>query len=148
MSALLALDPGGCTGWSLWLYGDQSPLEHVDHGQIPGGVDGFVSWWRQSGISWDEVVSESFVLDGRTPNPDITPLRIEGALAVLWRQGVHYQRNTAKMHLTNDQAKEFGVYWPGQQHAIDSARHAFARMKAIRHMPSLLRYWPPRKAAA
>ena len=144
VTSLLALDPGGTTGWSLWRFTEAMPIEHVAHGQVSGGVDGFVQWWhRQDEQDIDEVVSESFVLDGRTASPDITPLRIEGALAVLW-PGVIYQRNVYKGHVPDAKIKELGLWWAGEPHAVDSMRHALALMKVRRHLPTLMWAWPPR----
>lgn len=148
---LLALDPGGTTGWSLWEYDSITPLRPIEHGQIVGGVEGFIEWWKDSGIEYefDEVVSESYRLDGRTPKPDVTPLRIEGALAVLWPEVV-YQPNTYKAIVTDERIKALGLWWPGQQHARDSLRHAWARMKHLKHMPTLLAggWGPKRKPVA
>lgn len=137
MRTLLALDPGGTTGWSFWKYDAVTPLLHVDHGMIRGGLDGFIRWWADTnGGDPDEVVSETFVLDGRTAQPDVTPLKIEGALSVLF-PGWIGQRNFAKAHAPDDLLKVKGLWWPGQPHAVDSARHAVAYLKTRRHAPTL-----------
>lgn len=143
---LLALDPGGTTGYSLWVYDSITPLRPLEHGQITGGVDGFIEGWRYLDANWDidEVVSESYRLDGRTPKPDVTPLRIEGALAVL-RPDTVYQPNTYKSIVTDERIKALGLWWPGEQHARDSLRHAWARMRHLKHMPTLLAGWPPKR---
>lgn len=152
MNTLLALDPGGTTGWSCWEYDALTPLRPIAHGQIVGGVRGFVAWWGLQrdglGLPWDEVVSESFVLDGRTPNPNIQPLRIEGALEVLWPGPMVYQRNTFKSHLRDERIKDLGLWWKGQPHAIDSMRHAFALMKVRKHAPTIRMAWPQERRAA
>ena len=146
MNTLLALDPGGTTGWSRWSYDAFTPLRHIDHGQIAGGLVGFVKWWeKQDECDIDEVVSESFVLDGRTTAPDVTPLRIEGALAVLW-PGVIYQRNSYKAHAPNEKIKALGLWWRGEPHAVDTARHALALMKVRKHMPTLRWAYPAPEA--
>lgn len=144
MNTILGLDPGGTTGWSLWQYDALTPPRPIEHGQVSGGLDGFLEWWEGDDMGYRsmEVVSESFRLDGRTPKPDVTPLRIEGALRVL-RPDVIYQPNTMKMHLTDDRIKALGLWWKGEPHAIDSMRHVWALMRARRHMPTLLCGWPP-----
>lgn len=144
MRTILALDPGKCTGWSLWGYDSITPLRPIEHGQAPNGLQGFLDLWRNLNHDYDidEVVSESFRLDGRTPKPDITPLHIEGALAVL-RPDVVYQPNTMKMHMTDERIKALGLWWKGQPHAVDSLRHAWAYMRSVKHMPTLLCGWPP-----
>lgn len=145
MTLLLALDPGGTTGWSIWQYDALTPAMPFEHGQITGGVQGFVEWWREHERDIepdvDEVVSESFVLDGRTVSPDVTPLRIEGALSVLWPHGVIYQRNTFKAHAPDATLKRLGFWWRGEQHARDSARHALAFLKVRKHLPTVRAYW-------
>lgn len=144
MTRLLALDPGESTGWSLWYYDALTHPQLIDHGTITGGVKGLIAWWYTrgsagEGMQWDEVVSESFRLDGRTMFPNITPLRIEGALAVLWPD-VHYQPNTMKAHVTDEWIKDHGLWWKGKGHDRDSLRHAFSYLKIRRHAPTL-RLW-------
>ena len=146
MKKLLALDPGKTTGMSIWGYSDSTPLTHIMHGQIAGGLDGFLEYFYARGVAapFDVIVSESFVLDGRTPNPDVTPLRIEGVLqAHAHRYGtlVRFQRNNFKAHVTNDFLKRNSLYWAGEPHAMDSARHALAYMKVSRHFPTLKYYF-------
>ncbi len=137
MIRLLALDPGGTTGWSSWVYDSLTPLRHVDHGMIPNGLDGFIQWWESTaGGEPDEVVSETFVLDGRTARPDVTPLKVEGALSVLF-PGWIGQRNVMKAHAPDQLLKDKGIWWPGAGHDRDSARHAIAWAKTTRHMPTL-----------
>lgn len=144
MTILLALDPGGTSGWSFWSYSATEPLTHIDHGQISGGNIGFVEWWNDTnGGDPDEVVAEIFVNDHRTADPDLTPLRIEGALDVLF-PGWIGQRNVMKAHADDLFLKRVGLWWPGEQHARDSARHAVALMKVRRHIPTMRRFWPPR----
>lgn len=140
---LLALDPGGTTGWSLWYYGDITPLTHIEHGMIGGGVEGFVRWYIEDAPEFDEIVSESFVLDGRTVSPDVTPLRIEGALVALWPEYVIYQRNLLKRLAPDDLLKRIGLWWAGKGHDRDSARHALALMQSRKHIPTLKWLFPP-----
>jgi hypothetical protein len=139
MSILLAVDPGKTTGASLWKYSETEPLECTWHGQIPDGLQGVIDFMFDHAEP-DIVVSEQFVLDGRTPNPDVTPLHIEGALMrhyeIVW-----FQRNNFKKHVSNEMLKAYDLYWKGEPHAMDSARHALAFMKVNRHMPTLQKYF-------
>ncbi|UOE45901.1 hypothetical protein [Agromyces larvae] len=144
MSVLLALDPGGRTGWSLWRFDAITPITHLEHGTVEGGLDGFIAWWKVEGWQPDVVVSETFVLDGRTPKPDITPLKIEGALSVLFPGWVG-QRNVMKRHAPDAFLKEHGLWWPGKGHDRDSARHAIAWAKTNLHRPTLDAYWGRRR---
>ena len=155
MTLLLALDPGGtpsssksrsATGWSLWSYGAIDPLAPIAHGQVSGDQSTFIRWWKSEAESFgvDEIVCESFRLDGRTPYPDTTPLKVEGALEALAGVPVAFQPNIMKAHLRDDRIKELGLWWPGEPHAIDSMRHAFAFMKVRGHRPTQYMAWPPR----
>ncbi|OJU44467.1 MAG: hypothetical protein BGN98_13870 [Microbacterium sp. 69-7] len=142
MTTLLALDPGGTTGYSLWEYTAITPLTLIHKGQISGGLDGFIAW--SAGMHPEEVVAETFRLDGRTVKPDVTPLRIEGALSVIWPHWIG-QPNTMKVHADDVFMKRAGLSFRGMPHATDSARHALALMKVRRHVPTIKRYWPDRK---
>jgi hypothetical protein len=147
MKKLIAFDPGKTTGMSIWNYDSETPLTLVGSGHIPGGVDGFLEYFypvSKTYPRWDVIVTESFVLDGRTPNPDTTPLKIEGILeSHAHRTGtlIRLQRNNFKAHVDNDMLKKFELYKPGQPHAMDSIRHALAYMKTSKHMPTLKHYF-------
>lgn len=123
------------------------PLNFIDGGQIPNGVAGFVDWVSSvapAGFNGNvTIVSESFVLDGRTKFPDLTPVRIEGALTALLGDGVvHYQRNTYKGRVGDDKLKELGFWIPGQRHQMDARLHALAYLKTQGHLPTVSTYWP------
>lgn len=132
---------------SIWMYDAETPLQLAGYGQIEGGVEGFLEYLYPTDgkhMRWDVIVSESFVLDGRTPSPDVTPLKIEGILeAHAFRTGcqLRFQRNNFKAHVDNDFLKENDLYIPGMPHALDSMRHAIAYMKTSRHMPTLKHYF-------
>lgn len=146
MTRLLTLDPGGTTGWGLWEYGDRQRLTHIEHGMIAGGVDGFVYWWLENieRLAPDELAVESFILDGRTAFPDLTPRDIEGALVALWRaKPKTMQRNTYKRHAPDELLKQVGWYWKGPGHDRDAARHAIAYCITHGHMPTIMWLHPP-----
>lgn len=143
MPTLLAVDPGKTTGASRWKYSESEPLECVWHGQIGDGINGFIKYILDYAEP-DIVVAEQFVLDGRTPNPDVTPLKIEGAMMAYYDPEstlIVFQRNNFKKHVSNELLKAHGLYWKGEPHAMDSARHALAYMKTQRHMPTLQKYF-------
>lgn len=142
---LLALDPGKSTGFAFASIFDSQGLTLLSHGQISGGLDGFIAGWeRIGGNSADIVIAEGFRLDGRTPNPDTTTLEILGALRVL-RPDFITQMNTAKVHAPDSALKRWGLWLPGEQHARDAVRHLIAYVKLNHHMPSIEMFWPPRE---
>lgn len=141
MITLLALDPGGTSGWSLWQYDALTPLRHIEHGMIGDGLRGFIRWFSDFG-NWQygEIVAEDFILDGRTARPDTTPLEILGMLEYACHQAdvpLVRQRNVMKVHAPDQLLKDKGLWWPGAGHDRDSARHALALMKTRKHMPTL-----------
>lgn len=149
MTNLLALDPGGTTGWSTWTYDATTPLLPAAHGMIEGGLQGFFRWWD---AAWSAqhfrtykgaLVVEDFVLDGRTAQPDTTALEIIGALELLARQmGIPLvrQMNDQKRHAPDALLERHDLWWEGDGHDRDSARHAIAYMKTRRHGPTIARY--------
>lgn len=141
MNTLLSFDPGKMTGWSTWQYDALTPLRHVDHGMIPDGLRGFISWFRRfDNWEYDEIVAEDFILDGRTIKPDTTPLEILGALEYACEESGHLlvrQRNVMKVHAPDQLLKDKGIWWPGAGHDRDSARHAIALQKTRKHLPTL-----------
>lgn len=157
MTNLMVFDPGGTTGWSSWEYGAITPLLPVRHGMIRGGLQGFFRFWEESFDAQmirtygGEIVVEDFVLDGRTAQPDTTALEIIGALEYISRKhGIPLvrQMNTQKAHASDEKLKEHDLWWPGEGHDRDSARHALARMKTRRHGPTIARYWGRRRETA
>lgn len=145
---ITGFDPGLSTGWSRWLYDAITAPQHLAHGIITGGLDGLMEWWDAGNMDdVDEAVSESFVLDGRTPFPEVEPLRIEGYLKGECRRldiPLTFQRNTYKSHMTDGKLKELGIWWPGPGHDRDSARHVWANLKVRKHYPTLMLAFPPR----
>lgn len=139
---ILSLDPGMRTGWSLWDLLEREPLEHLEHGTIDWGVRGFVQWWEREPRAIDIIVCETFHLDGRTPKPNLEPLRLEGALAALWSGQIVYQRNGMKVHAPDSLLKAHGLWWPSKGHDRDSARHAIGYAKVTGHRPTIEKFWP------
>ena len=142
MTRLLGLDPGLSTGWALFHYDATTPLTLLDYGEILGGHQGVIAFWKTMPEP-DEVVAETFRLDGRTIYPEVDPLRTEGALSVL-HPGWIGQPNTAKIMADDILLKRLGWWLKGKPHARDAARHAIALMKSRRHLPTLSRISPPR----
>ena len=137
-----AYDPGKTTGYAHFKIIQDGPLELVACGQIEGGIYGFLE--RSIPEDPDIVIAEQFILDGRTPNPDLEPLKIEGVLiadAFALEHELIFQRNNFKAHVTDDKLKEIGWYQKGQPHANDAIRHGLAWAKTQRHMPTLHSYF-------
>lgn len=169
MTYLLSLDPGRNSGLALGYYDDTQPYTLVERWQVHGGVDGFKRWWRE--WHWrdaDELVVEKFILASDNEfTADLTPVAIEGALSVLLDES-HltpvWQPRTDKSRLVGypksavtkaqrqrvrfDFLKEHGLYAPGEDNtdSNDAICHGLIFLKGRRHLPSLLRFWPPRRS--
>ena len=130
---------------SWWYYDDTKHLAFLRHEEIKGGLEGLINELITISPSiYNLIVCESFKLDGRTPNPDVTPLQIEGVLSYcskFYGIPVVYQANNMKAHATDDFLKKHDLWFKGAPHATDSARHAIAYMKRIKHRPTLEHYF-------
>ena len=145
MTDIIGLDPGLTTGWCRMRFSDAEPLSLIEYGQIVGGTRGVVSFFMDQGVC-DILVSESFRLGGRTPKPEIEPLRVEGALLALSSLGriptPVFQSNVYKSHAHDALLKRAGLYQRGMPHANDAIRHAIAWAKVNGHRPTIEWLWP------
>jgi hypothetical protein len=134
----LVLDPGVTTGWMVVDYPEDDILQEVAHGMQGGGVRGMKDLWPRlvDEFGFTRVVSESFILDGRTATPDLTPVEMEGALTILWDGHLILQRNTYKAFCPNHMLEKLGWDWPGPGHDRDAGRHAFAAGVTLDHRPT------------
>jgi len=145
MTELLTLDPGGTTGWSWSYFNDDKPLLFAGGGQIEGGLVGVLEFLSRIGYGYKDaiIVSESFQLRPGVKSPDVTPLRIEGALTALFGPDrVVYQQPALKASVGDQRLKDNGLWIPGQRHQMDARIHALAFVKRNKHLPSLRAYWP------
>lgn len=153
MGSVLGIDPGGKTGIAIY---DLTTLSVIYRDEVEGGIEGFIKWWN---IMWgtpddsvvdevEDVVCEKFTLDGRTPNPDLTPKEIEGFLK---GTDVHVDRfqtpAQAKALITNTVLKRAGLYPPHGQvkggHSTDALRHAlYYAVNTLKHRPTQELLWP------
>ena len=148
---ILAVDPGGTTGWSLlvlpktfmgesiWTYNQETLLKHKiewQHGEIDCLKDELLGTYNLKQLidSWPSaiVVMEGFQL--RQMAVDLAPVRIIARIEDhLWRNGRPMVTQMPAMKATvNDQRlKLWNVYTSagGLQHARDADRHALVFMR-------------------
>lgn len=139
---VLGIDPGGKTG--VCLYDTDNPLDPFFL-EVEGGVRGFGDWWAHRPAA-DVTVCESFRLDDRTKQPDLTPVEIIGYLKKL-RVPVTYQTPAkGKQKVTNAVLKRAGIYPKRGQvkggHVVDAERHALEYLVTKRHLPTIELLWP------
>jgi len=125
---ILAVDPGGTTGWACLMngaviYGQDKPLEFCTraHGLIAAAVE------REDHV---EVVSESFTIraDTREKSRQYDALEQIGTLKYLthWLAGgelILQSPADAKRLITNPKLKALGYWAVGMDHARDALRH-------------------------
>jgi len=148
MTFLLTFDPGKSTGIALGEYSDSDPYKLVKVWQTQNGLHGVLEWLGEHYGMYDErAVSESFILRKTPFMPDVEPLRIEGALMVMYPEIV-WQQPSDKHHVPDSILKEHGLWQTGKplghvdgRDANDAIIHALAFLKKNRHVPTLKKYW-------
>lgn len=143
---ILAFDPGGTTGYA-YISFSVNNLTLIESGQIPGGLQGFIAWWKDKeplGSKNPIIVCESFTLREGIRGVNLDPCYVIGALEVLsGDEEVVYQPPNHKVFCNNDVLVNLGMWLRGQQHARDAVRHAIAYLRNTeKHKPTLDRGWP------
>lgn len=162
MTLIFAVDPGGAhkkftksdrgTGWCLMeVTGQTSPPALVDHGQVVGGPDEFISEYsrgitmRAAMMQADVVVTEDFVLLNARANTD--PLEIIGMVRMfaLEHGKTFVKQMPGKRKATDhDDLKRIGM-WPGGAGHADTAqaiRHALAYLLNSLHRGTMIMVQP------
>lgn len=167
MTRVLAVDPGKNSGIALGYYDATTPYQLLERWQVHDGVDGLLDWLEQK-LAFDEIVCEKFILgQDNAFAADLTPVQIEGIIiAEARRAGVPiiWQPRTDKAALTGypasavtkaqrqrvrfDWLKEHGLFRAGTENddSNDAIVHALVSLKRRRHMPTLRRYWAPKRS--
>jgi hypothetical protein len=120
---ILAIDPGLASGI---MYGTPDNFEHdiIPFPQIYSYLDDLIST-----IRFDVVVIENFLISGQTGKKTQAPwsLKIIGACEhICIRENVEMVLQTpseAKNFITDKKLKEFGLWFKGEGHDRDAARH-------------------------
>ena len=141
---VLGLDPGGKTG--VCLYDTENPLEPFFL-EVEGGVRGFSAWWKGQRLSEGaQLVCESFRLDDRTKQPDLSPVEIIGFLKAEGIPITYQMPSKGKLKVTNAILKRAGIYPKRGQvkggHVVDAERHALEYLVTKRHRPTIELLWP------
>lgn len=139
---VIALDPGGTTGWSLF---QVHPLAMEGDPNIP--VMNNIEWWTAgefTGLqdkqidqiielveSWPaaRLVTEDFHV--RQLNVLLDPAEINAVLrwATRPRYWVKQDGNLAFKTVTDDRQKDWGFWLPGKEHARDAIKHNITFLK-------------------
>lgn len=142
---VLALDPGGTTGWSL--FGIHPDAMSGDPELHPFGPYGNVLFWTAGEFTGNQdhqidqilelvdvwplarLVTEDFKL--RQLNAELDPVEINAILrrAVRPRYWIKQPAALALKSETDDRLKAAGFWIPGQEHARDAVRHNITFIK-------------------
>lgn len=151
---IVALDPGGTTGWSVMsVYPDAladpdvsvlKSMTHTAHGQIGGNENQQAVALGELIAAWPgcALVIESFTLRKFTKGAELlSPVRIISKMDLIVHMGlcgvehhprVWYQESSlAKRTATDDRLKAWGLYQRegGLEHARDADRHAITFLR-------------------
>jgi hypothetical protein len=112
------------------------------HYDVPGGADGFISWWREN-MDYDadhrEIIFEGFTLREGKNGVDITPRDVIGALkANASRDGIPWvERAPAgrKKQVSDAVLKRLELYLGGEpnRNAREAVRHVICHLKTLKH---------------
>jgi hypothetical protein len=153
---LLTFDPGKTTGWSLWCFDEDHPLQRLEYGLIKGGVHGFADWIEQHlGVMRPDVlICEKWDRDGRQFGRAEFSLPIEGLLIGACRAlglEITWQGTDMKALCKDSVLRASGLWlygkdpeidWEDARDVNDAQIHALAWAKAHGHEPTTSLFWP------
>ena len=141
---ILSLDPGGTTGYTLFVVSEDEQLEIMMQGQIKDGLKGFLDfhWDVLEDFKIDKIICESFTLREGIYGADLTPVSIIGALEALYpTTELIYQEPKLKPLCDDTRLKKMGFHIPGKPHMMDAVRHGIIYLRNNRHKPTLEAGW-------
>jgi hypothetical protein len=156
---VIAFDPGGSTGWSLFQVHPDSLIDpevmildnvlYFACGEFYGTemsqVDAMLSLvdeWPGSAL-----VTEDFILDTKVTSQEVlSPVRLNAAFKytasrLLSRHVWVQNREQAFSTVTDDRLQKLHRYWNatvGQEHARDAVKHNLTFMRRLKQQPKLL----------
>lgn len=145
---ILAIDPGGTTGWALF-----HGCDLIACGEIPGGRNGFKEWALASMPAHDALVAESFIVEpdfvGRADASEVIGVAYALSKAKVFREQLRSAKATlvrgSETHRFN-WLRERG--FDGSTHTLDAITHALLYLRAIGDADAVRRYWYTTKAPA
>lgn len=143
----LGIDPGNTTGFAFF-----ADWKLCGHGEIPGGVEGFIAWWNSLNISDYklELIVENFVVEPSFVGVPVAS-EIIGAIKALWDGPMQIQQRSYKASLFHqkkpgDAGQSERIAWLKERglefestHAMDAATHVLVNQK--RNPQFWARYW-------
>jgi hypothetical protein len=145
---VIALDPGGTTGWALFhvhpdamtgdpdihIFGRYGNVLWWTAGEFTGDQDGQIDEIVELVASWPyaRLVTEDFKI--RQLNAYLDPVEINAALrwAVRPRRFEKQSPSLAMSTLTDERQKALGLWIPGKEHARDGVKHAYTYLRRVK----------------
>lgn len=139
---IVALDPGGVTGYATFRAGS------FTSGEIPDGFDGFFEWCRgpEGNTLWwvtTHLIVERFTINAATHKKDPVGIRetldiIGGARYLAATRDITFDNTQtptqAKTFATDSNLKAMGWHHPTEGgHANDAARHLLTHLASVRN---------------
>ena len=137
---VLALDPGGTTGWALF-----NNENLFSAGVIRNGLDGFRAWTALAMPTHTHLVVEDFVVEpGFVGRPEAS--EIIGAAFALSPAKKYRQLRSQKATLINGTEAERFTWlrergFGGMTHELDAVTHALLFLRRMNHVPTIKKYW-------
>jgi hypothetical protein len=127
---LLALDPGGTTGYALFTDLQKSESGQIDTSSFPLAIVNLSRLLGERVV--DHIACEDYrVYDHKSDDhkwSDVHTVRVIGCILTLaYQKGITVSFEMAqqpKTFCTDDKLKDWGFYDAGQRHARDAVRHA------------------------
>lgn len=159
---VIALDPGGTTGWSIMqvhpesLIDPQCPiLSNIDywqHGQFTGNENRqakeaaeLIEQWPGAAVVIEDFILRKFLQDRDLLAPVRITARVEYALYLRGQSFFKQQPSEAKGVATDDRLKAWKLYRSegAEQHARDADRHAITWLRKAKERSVIRSYsWP------
>lgn len=168
-ATVIALDPGGTTGWSVMCVEpdclsdpDISVLQSITHwaqGQVDGNENEQAKELVQLIASWPHaaVVCENFTLRTYKQSRELlSPVRVTAKIDFAMHHGMEgiipsgrriwlQEPSMAKKTATDERLRDWGLYRRegGEEHARDATRHAITFLRRCSDRPKLRHHaWP------
>ncbi len=154
MKRIVALDPGGTTGWAYWQdtpirTSNESPWDHFTAGQIGPEehheqLFAHLEFLHTSDYT---IVCESFEFrqGQQRHNIRLDSKEYIGVVKLLGQQRnlpvVFQTAALGKGFVSDEKLKVMGLWIPGKQHARDALRHLIYYMVVKQHHKELIRSW-------
>lgn len=130
---IVALDPGGTTGWATFHSDAEIRLQHFLCGQMGpedhhNELDAFLGMEQPATPEVYYIVCESFEYRNRArPGLDLSSCEYIGVMKRFCQERrINYTMQTAAMgkgFVKDDNIKRLGLWSPGNKHAMDAMRH-------------------------